>query len=465
MFFSSRDVTGKSTSKRIMTIILVIYSYYFSLQSLSSVRRSVFSATTTFGDGPSTNQSLPQLSLSTESQKYDTNVTSSDQVSIVLKNKSIDEDRNDTKHNRLPPSPNVIDTVETKEHFESEVGSYGEMDGLVSLDNGAAILDHPMEADFYNSEITVVRPTDDNTAVALVAMGRAGQSSLIAERCIRTIRASGNFTGYILLFTDDMGYEEKRRNLSFDPKVIVIRGRDEDMKPRMADGSKIKYHRMGFMVFKRFKTLVLRYLDYDSRLDDIRYALYLDVDNIVANKLSYFFDDYAATMSEFMSQPNSSDFSYFSLWRDPGMKKMFWQGGQIMYDRYRSTGCVDAWRDQMDTVWGPQDQPLLMNVYNNFTRYGCKVFELPDHHRHFTLLTRAVVEGKTKSLPTLVHITTARAKKFMESDVQGKFIRRAMHLRNDTEMMTEDVSWYQVSQPSDARGKKPNPKLAEATAE
>ncbi|KAG7363209.1 hypothetical protein IV203_026569 [Nitzschia inconspicua] len=339
---------------------------------------------------------------------------------------------------------------------ETETTEYPEHN-VLDLEGSNAT--QPPVAPFSGSEFSIVRPTDENTVIALVSMGEGGKSSLIAERCIRTIRASGNFTGYIILFADNKGYETKRKNLAFDTKVIVIRGREEDLKPRAADGTRIKYFGKGIMIFKRFKTLVLRYLDYDSRFDDIRYALYLDIDNIVANRLSDLFDDYAIQMSETLAQQNSTDFSYFSFWRDPGMKKKkFWQGGQIMYDRNRSTGCVDAWRQQMDTMWGPQDQPLLMNVYNNFTHYGCKVFELPNPERHFTLLTSSVIKGRETPLPTLVHITTARAKKFLDSDLQGKFIRQAMRLSNEREMMSNGISWLDVSKPADAMGRNPSPK-------
>lgn len=359
---------------------------------------------------------------------------------LLLSSKSIFYDVN-------PPEPIAVDTTSvarTKSGLPNS-GSPGSMN-------------MPPDSQLHYTNIPSVGLTDENTAVALVSMGSGSKTSLIAERCIRTIRASGNFTGYILLFTDDHGYETKKENLSFDPKVIVIRGREEDMAPKRADGSQIQYWGKGIMIFKRFKTLVLRYLDYDSRFDAIRYALYLDVDNIVTNRLAPLFDDYAVKMSETLSRENSTDFSYFSFWRDPGMKMEYWQGGQIMYDRYRSTGCVDAWRDQMDTVWGPQDQPLLMNVYNNITHYGCKVFELPDHQQYFSLLTAPVLMGKTNPVPTLVHITTAKAKKFLDSDIQGQFIRKAMHVSNEKEMMTDRISWFDVSKPCNARGGDPKPR-------
>lgn len=113
----------------------------------------------------------------------------------------------------------------------------------------------------------------------------------------------------------------------------------------------------------------------------------------------------------------------------------------------------------MDTKYHPQDQPLLMNVYNNFTQYGCKVFELPSQSRHFTLLSKSIVKGKKSTYPTIVHITSLRTKKYNDYlDGQKDFLREALHVFNGTEMMTPDISWYDVAQPVDTRGRKPKKK-------
>lgn len=45
-------------------------------------------------------------------------------------------------------------------------------------------------------------PTDENTLITLIAMGLPSNIHL-TERCVRSIRARGNFTGHILIFTDD----------------------------------------------------------------------------------------------------------------------------------------------------------------------------------------------------------------------------------------------------------------------
>lgn len=341
------------------------------------------------------------------------------------------------------------------------------------------------------SNPAIVLPTDENTAIALIAMG-ASRASYIAERCIRSIRASGNFTGYVVLFTDREGYNKYNRTLAWDDKVIVFAGRPEDTKPVHADGiTPIRYHKQSTMVFKRFKTLLLKYVDDEPRLrDDTRYVLYLDVDNIVASNLDRFFYDYYVQISAEYDQAraelktsnddndNSPEFSFFSFWRDKGSKDKFWQGGQTMHDRLHSRSCAAAWRHEMDTVYQYLDQPLLLNVYKNFTFYKCKIFNLPNRKKHFSLFKPNLVKNNKngKNAPTFVHLTGLRTKKFKES-LQEKFIRQALDLppsidndnsssnstmgnnQNSTALvMVDGISWDEVARAIGSRGQVPSKK-------
>jgi hypothetical protein len=314
----------------------------------------------------------------------------------------------------------------------------------------------------WNATKEIVRPNNINTALALVAMDVATEG-FIAERAIRSIRARGEFTGYIMLFTDQQGNYKYKETLQWDSKTIVIEGLPEDLVPRKEDGSRVKYRRHT-MVYKRFKTLPFKYLDADSRFDHIRYVLYLDVDSIVAGKLSDFFDDYYTKMKDDYDAAkrilgaNGREFSFWSFWKDPGAKFQLWQGGQIMQDRQHSKGCQDAWRDQMDTVWRGMDQPLLMNVVNDFPKYKCVVFELPGDGKHFDLLHTDIMEGDPKDYPTIVHITSVRVTSY-EREPQQRFIRKALLLDGEAyqaggsqSMMTKNVSWHDVTTPIGAGG-------------
>jgi hypothetical protein len=314
----------------------------------------------------------------------------------------------------------------------------------------------------WNATKEIVLPTDDNTALAIVAMDAATEG-FIAERCVRSIRARGEFTGYIMLFTDEQGFAKYQHSLRWDPNTIVIQGLPEDLVPRNEDGTRIKYRRHT-MVYKRFKTLPFKYLDMDERFDGIRYVLYLDVDSIVANKLSRFFEDYYNHSSDDYAAAkkilgaSGSSFSFWSFWKDPGAKYELWQGGQIMHDRQHSKLCQDAWRDQMDNVWRGMDQPLLMNVQNDYKKYRCVIFELPGDTTHFDLLHTETMENDPKDYPTIVHITSVRVTNY-DKEPQQAFIQKALMLDGDEyqqgrskSMMTDGISWHEVTTPIGAGG-------------
>jgi hypothetical protein len=299
----------------------------------------------------------------------------------------------------------------------------------------------------WNTTREVVRPTNDNTAIALIAMGRAS-TGWIAERCVRSIRSRGKFTGAILLLTDERGYGKYNDTLGSRPKVSVILGRSEDLHPiDVRDGKEIQY-RQRKMVYKRFKTLTLSYLESGDAAGagylgaTIRYVWYLDVDNLVTNPLSRLFDDYyhkihadyrAALRRIGGDGDPAPSFSFVSMWRDPGHKFELWQSGQIMLDRQHSSGCEDAWRREIDTKSGEvvMDQPLFMNVVSNFTRYRCLVFELPGDGMHFDLLREPMLKQKDpKKFPTIVHITSGRVQSF-DGDSQQSFVRRVLRMGDD----------------------------------
>ena len=160
----------------------------------------------------------------------------------------------------------------------------------------------------------------------------------------------------------------------------------------------------------------------------------------------------------------------------------------------------------MDTVYSFLDQPLLYHVYENFDFYKCKVFDMGKRSKHFSLVTPSIlhfnssnsIQGqkdfnkqtkkkrrrsrRLRDVPTFVHITSLRAKKFPHS-LQTQLIRKAMHLppldpldssinksnNSDTIsspttssdsslMMVDGISWDEVASPSGSRGQSINKK-------
>ncbi|VEU36653.1 unnamed protein product [Pseudo-nitzschia multistriata] len=284
-------------------------------------------------------------------------------------------------------------------------------------------------------------PTENNTAVVLVAMGKVSENWMV-ERCVRSIRVGGKFGGTIVVITDGDGYARYSETLlgntvaaanastatnrigrhidSKQRQIIVMENREEDRTPKTKDGTDVKHYKKRVnMYYKRYKTLVLKYIeqafeyaythdktDHSNRVLP-KHALYLDVDNIVTRPLSGFFEDYydsvrlqlvnsiqqqgainTSSKNTFDNETtetveSSGEFSFWSFWRDPHIRtkkatEHLWQSGQIMLSTEHSSQCLDAWRYEMDHTPHNMDQAVLFQMYaKNSTNKFCRFFELP----------------------------------------------------------------------------------------
>jgi hypothetical protein len=287
-----------------------------------------------------------------------------------------------------------------------------------------------------------VRPTGKNTLITMISMFKSPKKTLLVERCIRSIRKSGRFTGYIMVLTDPRGFKRYNYTMSWDPKTIVMSGLQEDLKPINATIVQRKN-----MIAKRFKTLAVKYLEFDKRLAArTRYILYMDIDNVVANRLQPFFDDYYSLllMRHQNSHGNLTDSSYFFAYRDPGYQKnTSWHGGLAMHHREHSIRCLDGWRREMDRQRFGYDQVLLLRVLNNFPRHNCVLHSLPDGH--FELASRRNMRPKPPiNMTTIVHITNTGRAKTIPHNLQARFVRRALKLLQDNETMVGNITWNEV---------------------
>ena len=160
-----------------------------------------------------------------------------------------------------------------------------------TLDNATPALSTPLSS---SKLLLLEMPDNGNTVISLVSMGRLVNTYLV-ERCIRSIRRRGLFSGNILVFTDEIGYERYQKSvLPWDNRTKIVSGRDEDMNPRDPINETSKKYAQETMIFKRFKTHHSKYIAGDIDLaDSIRYVMYVDVDNIIGAPLSDFFLTYS----------------------------------------------------------------------------------------------------------------------------------------------------------------------------
>lgn len=259
-------------------------------------------------------------------------------------------------------------------------------------------------------------PTDENTAIAIIAMANSAKSFL-SHRCVRSIRASGEFTGHILVFTDEAGYALLAPTLNQDrgmssssnsSRTIVIQGRHEDLHPTWPhNGTAIKY-RIPTVIYKRFKTLLDDYVSRDPNLDGvIEHILYLDVDNVMAGPVRLLFQDYyrelpkqlaiaAAAAAADEGDGGDNNFGFFSHWRDPARPNVRWQSGQTMHHRRHSGPCNAMWRYQMDHSPGMESDQYMLNTALKLQQQqreeggGAGLSRLPDH-QHYDMSRQCAV--------------------------------------------------------------------------
>jgi len=170
--------------------------------------------------------------------------------------------------------------------------------------------------------ISSIIPNANNTAISLISMGRLVNTFLV-ERCIRSIRRRGQFTGTIMVFTDSIGYKQYQDSIrSWDNRTIIIQGYEDDMNPRDENNDgQLKKYAQKTMIFKRFKTLHSKYIaDYPELLGSIRYVMYVDTDNIIGSRLDIFFKDYIRVVAD---QYNATDFAEIRNYRGFSFASMF----------------------------------------------------------------------------------------------------------------------------------------------
>ena len=294
-----------------------------------------------------------------------------------------------------------------------------------------------------HTNISFIMPDNNNTCISMLSMGNAVGSFLV-ERSVRTIRKSGEFSGYIMIITDEEGSIRYHETLSWDPKVIVMRVRKEDFYPINEKTGKLIEYR-STMRYKRFKTLVLKYLDYDTRVaSSVRYVMYLDVDTVCSKKISPFFEDYHQFVQKEYASMNQkyTNFSYIAAYWDQGIKNTV-HGGFMILDRLHSVGCLDGWRDRFDNHKSIYDQALLKDMLQAPKLYKCSVFMLDGLKGEYYSL--ATENNLRHNSPTFIHITNTRRAKIFPISTQDAFIRKALGIEGN-ETMIGNITLKEVLQ-------------------
>jgi hypothetical protein len=128
-----------------------------------------------------------------------------------------------------------------------------------------------------------------------------------------------------------------------------------------------------------------------------------------------------------------------------------WQTGQFLYDRRYSQGCMDIWRDQIDSEDNhgeTMEQPLLLKTLqqqyhdkpnNHLPKSLCHVIELPDQPRHVGMAKTEIVSRNPEQIPTILHFPHIRVNQNGDQAQRNKFLH-ALNLRFQTVQLNHNVT-------------------------
>ncbi|KAL7462527.1 hypothetical protein ACHAXS_002909 [Conticribra weissflogii] len=249
-------------------------------------------------------------------------------------------------------------------------------------------------------------------AIAMISFGESAAKSTLVERAVLSIRRRGKFDGQVVLITDA---PEERYNGVFDENVIVMQSKDEDMM--------FGYFQNEAMKYKRFKTLIPKYFDSDSKLDGIQHIYYMDIDMMMAAPFEHLvqgLDEEHGTESV----PVDGDDMIF-MFKDPMSNLFVVNSGFIVMDRKKSNRCLDLWRDEMDAnptfIKDQLSLNELVTKAESGETSGCQIVAM--QHHDFLDYTenekRMIKMMDSGDYPVLVHLyNSCKAEKFSEEKTE-----------------------------------------------
>ena len=201
---------------------------------------------------------------------------------------------------------------------------------------------------------------DIERAMFVILMGEKAAKTKTIERFVYSARKTGKYNGWIVVLTDaPAGRFDGMKN--WTDNVIVMEPKEEDLKT---------HYNVSNMIYKRFKTLAIDYMDRDSRLNDVELVYYLDADIVFGDNMKQAFKGLETTYGigrlGVNAAANSTNLGRGKMWMFKGnSQKWHIQGGQIILERRNSNPCLERWRkgfDDESTASMGKDQYLLMDI-------------------------------------------------------------------------------------------------------
>mmetsp|Transcript_10413 Transcript_10413/g.19364 ORF Transcript_10413/g.19364 Transcript_10413/m.19364 type:complete len:533 (-) Transcript_10413:35-1633(-) len=291
-------------------------------------------------------------------------------------------------------------------------------------------------------------------AIALISFGESAAESPLLERGIMSIRRRGEFDGPIMVITDN---DLRRYEGVFDENVFLVNAKSEHMKENYFTYDVVKY--------KRFKTLILEYIDLIPELAHIEFVYYMDIDVMMGapfldlvqglqqkygvETIPYLFqqnplyvrDDSVKYNNHRQNNHNHDDGTISTLFffqNFPASHMHYFAcSGFFVMNRHTSSYCLSRWRSIMDNNYEQRmDQFSLTQMAHQIqmgriTRCKMTVMEL-DNFLSYPLSNKELLDMLMfSSYTNLIHIFNSGGAQKIDDDVTEYFVANVLNLSEE----------------------------------
>ncbi len=210
------------------------------------------------------------------------------------------------------------------------------------------------------------------------------------------------------------------------------------------------------MKYKRFKTLLLDYVDTVPELDSVKFVYYMDIDMLMGAPFYDLIDglntEYGIETPDIDEEATSSKLYFF---RDPNSKTFYVNSGFMILHRHNSQRCLELWRKEMDSHPRYRFDQQSLNLVVELDKEDKEDFDNSGIDAHIDADAYAGSEchvvpmqsasylvytsnqdsminlGSETNLPHLIHIyNSCKAQKFSEEATE-KFVSLVLNLTEE----------------------------------
>ena len=130
------------------------------------------------------------------------------------------------------------------------------------------------------------------------------------------------------------------------------------------------------MKYKRFKTLLLDYMEEVPKLDDIEWLYYMDIDMLMGapfNRLVQGLYEEYDIENVYDGEEDDRTTSTLYMFKDPNSEIWAANSGFIIMNRQNSRRCLDIWREEMGKGWD-FIKNFFLSVFHLCSHFSCMIF-------------------------------------------------------------------------------------------